>query len=259
MHAVSFFVLDNGPRQGMHTASIQADGNDFLFDIHARRGRRHLFSVLRSSGFYVLFFLCIGSRQEMSKETKTETNQVFLDPKHYLTQEQLEAYAAKTRRIQLYTPKWLFANGHVGKRMENGEYQDSTNEEYDQEMLHPSQPKLLIGTPFKDLTNAYMFEWKLKPIEKYDVLDKLLMADQGKTWFLKRELFGLHTYGGYAINFRPDLTEVFHMLHVSGILPEQFQVLYVTTSVYPSYSAHECLDPKTDKHRAKTTCFYLPI
>lgn len=95
-----------------------------------------------------------------------------------------------------------------------------------------------------------------------DEHDKAFLAAlRGKSepeGLIKKELFGLHTYGGYYGFFRPDLWEVISMMLVTWSR-EELQAMkrfYVTTEAWPSDKVWDCYDNKADRHQARTTIYY---
>jgi len=68
-------------------------------------------------------------------------------------------------------------------------------------------------------------------------------------------LFGYHTYGGYRGFFRPDFTEIIHMLNTEISLNELNNIdkIYVTTEPHPLDNL--CYSNTLDKHRARTTYY----
>jgi hypothetical protein len=68
-------------------------------------------------------------------------------------------------------------------------------------------------------------------------------------------IYGLHTYGGYPVFFRPDLSEVICLLStvISENTLESIETIYVTTIAHPAPDVSQCYDNNTDRHQAVTT------
>jgi hypothetical protein len=109
----------------------------------------------------------------------------------------------------------------------------------------------------KDVSHEKSKDKPMKNKRKSNVLDLTENNESLSDKFVKHEFFGLHTYGGYYGFFRPDLSEVIHLINqvISVDDLDQIERMYVTTEPHPDDNARKCYDAKQDRHRAKTTCY----
>jgi hypothetical protein len=180
------------------------------------------------------------------KEKQDNTNNImakqinYLNLKHFLSHDDLMKYFDKIE---------IFREFNAGEEKEYDGYGKVT-------VTKKGEPKIMIGERKNlNLSDAYMWHFKKIEDDKLDEIDKKFIADQSSGE--KIELYGLHTYGGYWGFFRPDLTEVIHMLNTKISLDELNNIdrIYVSTIPYPSDNIYDCFDNKADKHRALTTCY----
>jgi hypothetical protein len=101
--------------------------------------------------------------------------------------------------------------------------------------------------------DGYMSEFK-ETNDNLDELDRKFL--ETKISDKKIELYGLHTYGGYYVFFRPDFYEVIGLLSDELSLDELESVerIYITTEPHPNDDIAHCFDARKHKHRGKTTC-----
>lgn len=106
-----------------------------------------------------------------------------------------------------------------------------------------------------NLVDSYLI-FDSKEEKEWDKWDKMFVGQV--TPFKKiYQLHGLHSYGGYRLFFRPDLSEVFWLMiqEIPKKDLDDCQVFYVTTHPYPSSYIASCYDSENDRHRAVTYCY----
>ena len=104
-------------------------------------------------------------------------------------------------------------------------------------------------------SGAYLYGDKRRL--ELDEIDTRFASGKGEG-FQKLDLYGLHTYGGYRGFFRPDLTEVIHLLVHTKVDLATTERVYVTTEPHPTDSIYGNFDNERDMHRAKTRAFIVP-
>jgi hypothetical protein len=102
------------------------------------------------------------------------------------------------------------------------------------------------------LTTGYMWHDIDNTPDHNIFADDAFVNDPNNPYVKHINLFGLHTYGGFRLFFRPDLTEVIHLLNMVIDLTELQTIkrIYVTTKPYPHDTL--CYDSIADRHRAMT-------
>ncbi len=104
---------------------------------------------------------------------------------------------------------------------------------------------------------GYLYSSTSIPQNEYDEIDIDFKNTYKKKW-IKKVIYGLHSYGGYWRFFRPDIYEVASLTYYK--IPESdlenIDRIYITTKPI-SYNIDEVYDRKKDKHRAKTIMYIL--
>jgi len=188
----------------------------------------------------------------------SDINYVLID-KH-LPLERIYAWYDKIRVYHIFEPNYLSMLGKVTVWSSFADKEGITMTVNEANAL-PKQnipPTYHVLEKTIDLGEAYM--WKKNPLINKDEIDLQFEKDQN---LLRINLFGLHTYGGYYGFFRPDLSEVIHLLDRSTdplLEFDRVKRVYVTTEPYPSDTAigiNGCYDSKADRHRARTECYVV--
>jgi hypothetical protein len=112
-----------------------------------------------------------------------------------------------------------------------------------------------------ELDCAYL--WDPKELGEKDALD--LQFEKTPEDFNSVSLYGLHTYGGYYVFFRPDLEEVCNLIDSEftklqgseNFMLDKISRIYVTTNVIGDGNIGICYDNKHDRHRAITKCYMI--
>lgn len=151
----------------------------------------------------------------------------YLDPEHFLDCDDLKKYYDKLRAYKLFY---------------------KNNPSTDKPLIRLCQKAEIAGV-------GYLFSVEELDEKELDKIDKQFKSLEG--YGKKLELYGFHTYGGYYGFFRPDFTEVIHLLNTVVSLRDLDNIdrIYVTTEPHPSGDVRECYDYKKDKHKACTTCY----
>jgi hypothetical protein len=193
-----------------------------------------------------------------SSSSSSSSSITFLRPKQTLSADVLEQYRLKIQPYKVHWVNRLYIGGEGG-RIETA---PGTYEEYKEGKMYRSGPKIYIHHEMAQpsaLTEAYLFDFESKDEKDFDAMDRLLCATDPPAIQEYYQLYGYHTYGGYWGFFRPDLTEVIHLLQAVVPLSELGSInrLYVTTEAYPSLNVNVCYDREQDMHRARTTVYVV--
>ncbi len=196
--------------------------------------------------------------EQRTKKQKLEcevldTKQEYKDPPKNMPQEEVQKYADKIEIFKVFEPSILRIANTKDIEISPGVW-----EKHDKDKKYDLTEKIVFGQK-NSLTDGYLYSMVTLPADKETEDHKLFrkeFEDKNMKSFKKIEIFGLHTYGGYWAFFRPDLTEVIHLLKDS-IDISSVRKMFVTTEPHPSSNIGECFDTKKDKHKALTTCYVL--
>ena len=195
------------------------------------------------------------------KDQKTQKDHAVLHgiefalPGKTLTQQQLDAYHQKCWPFRVYAPQYLIC-GMVSLELPTGDHKRFTVDEYSAgaaNLLIASLPASLelVCHKHENMTNAYTWALKDKEDKEKDELDLQFLA--GKD-VVRGVVYGMHNHGGYHGMFKPDLTEVYNLLHRNAFQnPSKFKRLYVNTAPFPGCGGGEAYNVKLDMHYGKTT------
>ena len=177
-----------------------------------------------------------------------------------------QKYYEKLRVYQVFYPMITRIGDTVIVEYEPNKRQTMTNEEYIEyrkdNLAKLSKSTVRMIVKINDFKQGYLYSAKDDTIKdeiddnfinNYENYNKMNNDSKVK----KMEFYGLHTYGGYRLFFRPDLNEVINLLSTKVSIKElnNVQRIYVTTEPHPSDNINDCYDSETDTHKAITTCF----
>lgn len=183
----------------------------------------------------------------------------YLNLPQTMISDDLNKYFNKIVVFKNFYQNFLCVFGEYSFEYEYGKRKECDYDEYKDIMSNSikKHPTKIIGVR-QNLTDGYMYDFKQMCKDKLDDTD-IKFIDDKLSDAIRIDLFGLHTYGGYYGFFRPDLTEVIHMLNTK-ISPEELgtiEKIYVTTEPYPDSKFTNCYDSVTDKHKGKTICYIV--
>lgn len=181
----------------------------------------------------------------------------FLDVKQFLKPEELSEYYDKIKPFKEFCPSAFIVGNNYSVEYELHKYIKMSSDEYKKFKENiDKKNKIYIGKK-GNLKDGYMYGFEEKDVNSLDEIDKKFLESQSE--FDKINLYGYHTYGGYYGFFRPDLTEVIHMLNTKISLTElnDIERIYVTTEAYPTYEINDCYDRVKDKHKGLTTYYII--
>lgn len=178
-----------------------------------------------------------------------------------LSQEDLQKYNDKLRIYKNFYRTVTIIGNRVVYDYAFDKFKIMTVDEYNELVSKENKPDKavkILGNKNKNLNDGYLYGMEEKKEDDCDEVDKKFVDDKLNN-IKKLVLYGLHTTGPYYGFFRPDLTEVIHMLSTELSVKDLDQIdrIYVTTEAHPDLKFSNCYDYKTNKHKGQTTFYIL--
>jgi hypothetical protein len=189
---------------------------------------------------------------------------IYQDPRHDLSQEDIQKYHEKIKPFAQYSPNNLFIKVLLQQLSCNDhwfvEYLKTSNSASRNIICHKCPYTNNIDHKcqcnYDNRYTSYGCYSKYEPIEKLDVLDKKFIESED-TADLKIELYSLHKHWPNKNMWNHDLDESINILstkiHINDL--ESVERIYVTIEPHPANDVFECYDFKNNMYKGKTTYY----